>query len=475
MKGDLLSRLGYFEGNLEDALVHAGPLHGPLDIPGFPLGVTDDSAKSRVGVDFTLHRWQDGDLGNKSIGVIGLQGIGKTFMLNVMMYMWAAESAGQYSGSIQIDSLKHNNMGEPETAPLISKLLGCTVIEVSKISLNPLSKLWDFTYDEQYELVKTMIQVRRKTTLKDVEEELLDIHLRASYDSEEDSSFVELADSIQDYRADRDRYTEAQATHLEHLALDLSAAVRNLTRGKLGKIFKKHTHDDELLKLIEQQAKSWDFKDIKDDVRSVIEVFRGMIEMSALSLKDPEDPLSGPKHPERVAQYIGRDEAYDAWGNEQFSNFEFTRMKTLRERDLTLMMCFHRLADFLDSVGTAKARNVIREIPIWLIGRQTKADLKDIRDFLHLPEFVVQSLTTLPKGHFWLIIPSGARLITVLGTELEIKTFVTNQANEALLQMYFETGDLQYYMDWLEETTPREEEKDSQQVIPAEILSASTA
>ena len=462
MKGDLLSRLGYYEGNLEDALLHAGPLHGPLDIPGFPLGVTDDSAKSRVGVDFTLHRWQDGDLGNKSIGVIGLQGIGKTFMLYVMMYMWAAESAGEYSGSIQIDSLKHNNMGEPETVPLITDKLGCTVIEVSKVSLNPLSKLWDFTYDEQFELVKTMIQVRRKSPMQDIEEELLDIHLRASYDSDEPGSFEELADAVKMYRADREHYTEAQATHLERLALELSAAVRRLTMGKLGNIFRKHSNDEELLKLIEQQAKSWDFKDIKADARSVIEVFRGMIEMSALSLKDPQDPTSGPKHPERVAQYIGRDEAYDAWSNEQFSDFEFTRMKTLRERDLTIMMCFHRLADFLSSVGSAKARNVIREIPIWLIGRQTKADLDDIREFLHPPEFVLRSLQTLPKGHFWLIMPGRApRLITVLGTEAEIKGFVTNQANEALLQKYFETGELQYYMEWLEETSPVIEEEES--------------
>jgi ABC-type dipeptide/oligopeptide/nickel transport system ATPase component len=473
---DLLSRINTFEGNLEDALVHAGPLDGPLDIPGIPIAITDDSAKSRVGSDFTLLRYLDGQISNKAIGIIADQGVGKTFALNCLMNIWAHEDAGIYTGSIQLDSLKHNNLSEPETVPLITNMLGCEVIQVSKMSLNPLSRVWDMTYDEQYIMVKIMIQVRRQQKLTDGEEELLHIYLDESYhDQANRPSFERLAARINSFRAKRDEYaedgtlveqgyTDKQAEYLEKQALDLSSAIRNLTRGEFRKIFTENADDERLLKLISQKAKSWDFKYVSDDARSVIEIFRGMIEMSASQLKDPEDPTSGPKHPERVAQYIGWDEAYNAFGNAEFREFAFLLSKTLRERDITLVTCFHRLVDFLESVGSAKARNFLREIPIWLIGRQSKADLPNLREFFHLPEHVLQGLPTLPKGRFWLIVPGRApRLITIIGTEEEIVNFVTNQANETLLQQYLETGELQYYMRYLDETSPPVKEEELEQ------------
>lgn len=475
---DLLDRLNYYEGNLEDALVHATPLEGPLDIPGFPLGVTDDSAKSRVGTDFTLMRTLTSEISNKSMGVLGLQGFGKTFLLYVLFYMLSAEAAGKFTGSIQIDSLKHNNLEEPETNPLINGLLGCTVIQAAHTRLNPLSHLWDFTLDEQYEMMETFIEVQREKRLMDSEQKLLYDHLAEIYKTKK-PTLRRLAALIKDYRAQVDvyngaghvtkrGYTKEQANELQRLAIGLSDAIENLTKGAFGKIFQENTDDEELIMLIEQSAKSWDFKGISPKVRSIIEVFRGTIETSALQLKDPDNPKLGIKHPKRVAQYIGRDEAYDAWGNERFANFEFTRMKTLRERDLMLMMCFHRLADFLSSVGSDKARNVIREIPIWFIGAQSTADLPDIRAHMDLPEHVIMSLPTLHRGQFWVIVPGRApRQFTVFGTDLEIKAFATNQANHALLEQYFATGDLQYYMSWLEESSPDIDEELAAQEVQA--------
>lgn len=470
---DTIDRLAAFEGDLEDALVHTVPLDGPVDVPGIPIGISDDPAKSPVGVDFTMLRHRDDRISNKSIGLIGDQGIGKTFLLYVMMYIWSSEKAGAYTSSISLDSLKHNLAKLPETYPLITTLLGCKVIQVNQISLNPLSPLWDFAYDEQLDMVQTMLEIRRKRSLDELEEELLDYHLRISYYQTENPSLAKLSELVGGYRADRTEYTESQALLMEDTALRLSKSIRGLTRGKLGRIFQENANDEELLQLIEQPAKSWDFKDIPPVIRSIIETFRGTVETSALALKDPDDPESGPRHPNRVAQYIGRDEAYDAWANPIFADHEFVRMKTLRERDIALVMSFHRLADFLSSVGTNKARNVIREIPIWFVGRQHKADIKDLREFLHLPEHVLRTLPTLPKGHFWLILPGRApRLIAVIGTRLAVQTFVTNQANLELLMGYFETGDLQMYMDWLEMTSPPIMEEDLEPEVPNDVLTS---
>lgn len=459
MSKDLLDRLAHFEGvTWEDALTHALPLEGPVSLPGVPIGITDDSAKSPVGSDFTLQRRLDDNLGNKSIGVIGVQGIGKTFLLYVLLYIWCAELSGENAYGIQIDSLKRNNNKRPETAPLVEDLLKCVVIQANKIRMNPLSPLWEFTLDELYGLVKTMLEVWWERSLTAKEEHLLDHYLGIIYDLEE-RNFSMLAEKIASYRAEK-HLTPKQGQSMEATALELSKMVLAFTRGDLGKLFGDNGNDDELRKLIGQFAKSWDFHGINTKERSIIEVFRGAIESSALSPINPADPNSKPRHPERVPQFIGRDEAYDAWQNAFFAAAEFLRLKTLRERDITIAMCFHRLADFLSSVGSKKARNALREISVWFIGRQSEADKKDLREFLNLPENVLRTLPNLPKGHFWLIMPgSEPRLFTVIGTPLELRTFVTNQANEAQLERYLESMDLSIYMDWLVQTSPEPEEE----------------
>ena len=464
MSGNLLDELGYFEGvSMEEALSHALPLEAPVNVPGTPVGISADSAKSPVGADLTLKRKLDGRLNNKSVGIIGEQDIGKTFLLYVLLYIWSAEARGANARGIQVDSLKHNDNKRPETATLIEDLLKCTVIQVATAHLNPLNRLWDFTFEQQYRMVKTMLEVWWEKALTAHQETLLDFYLSISYYEVDHPTFDALAEDILSYRAG-DKITPNQGSTMEAAALELSNMVRALTRGDLGTIFSDDGQDETLLKLIEQFAKSWDFHAVGSKERSIIEVFRGTIELSALSLKDPSNPESGARHPERVAQYIGRDEAYDAWKNRVFAQSEFRRMKTLRELDITLAMCFHRLVDFLSSVGSEEARNVIREIPTWFIGRQSEADIPDLRRALNLPEYVLLTLPTLTKGHFWLIMPGHEpRLIAVLGTELEIKTFVTNQANEALLQQYLETGDIWFFFQWLEETTPPPKEDSAAQ------------
>lgn len=453
MSKSLFRRLGYFDGvSWEDVLLHALPLEGGVDLPGVPVGITADSAKSPVGSDFTLQFQMEDWLSNKSIGIIGDQGIGKTFLLYVYLYIWSAEIRGRVAQGIQIDSLRHNNNERPETAPLVKDLLGCTVIEVNKQHCNPLNKLWDFTFDEQYAMVRTMLEVWWECKLTPNEEALLDRYLKISYETE-NPSFLKLGASIASYRGPEE-LTPLQAATMETAALELSNKVLALTRGKIGNVFSDEDDNETLLGLIDQFAKSWDFHGVDTKERSIIEVFRATIELSALELKDPENPKLGSRHPERVAQYIARDEAYDAWKNAIFAAHEFLRMKTLRERAITLVMCFHRLVDFTSSVGTDEARNVIREISTWIIGRQKMADLDDLREFLRLPEHVLLTLPTLPKGHFWLVQNGNARLFAVIGTQLELNTFVTNIANEALLQRYLETLDQDYYLKWLEETTP---------------------
>ena len=141
-------------------------------------------------------------------------------------------------------------------------------------------------------------------------------------------------------------------------------------------------------------------------------------------------------------------------------------------------MIFHRLRDFFEAIGndatSRKARNAINEIKVWLIGRQNKDALDDIRTFFTLPEYVVNSLPTLAKGHFWLILPGmPPLLIAVIGTQTAIKLFHTEDAHSDLLKLYFETGDTKYYITYLEKTTPEDTEGDetsAQDEEEAELL-----
>lgn len=465
---NLLDRLSPFKGNIEDGLIHNWLLPGKPALPGWPIGITCDAAKAIVGLDLTLQRVLDDNVNVKGVGCVGLQGIGKTFLGYKLLYTWSGEDVGGGIPRVAADSLKHNNAGRPETAPLIVDLFGCTVIQVKYIRLNPLSRLWDMTLNEQYNMVIKMIEVDSKRRPKAIERNVLDACLKINYGLD-NPSFPTLVQILCDYeapvsaKADEDSkkprlhkrmYKKWQAQLLEKAAFDLSQAIENLGTASYGSVF-SDADDALLLKLIEQRAQSWDFKDIDDVTRSVIEVFRGAVEMSALAPKDPGNPKSGPKHPERLPKYILRDEAYNAWFNKFFADAEFLRMKTLREHDITLVMCFQHLSDFTEAVGSTKARNVLKEIPVWLVGRQHEMDLPDLRKFLKLPWHVLNTLPTLPKGHFWLSMPGRAPvLIFIMGTDVEIEHFVTNQANLALLKRYFETHDTKQYVNWLKDTSP---------------------
>jgi hypothetical protein len=365
--------------------------------------------------------------------------------------------------------LKRNG-NRPETAPLVEDILGGSVIAPHAMQLNPLARALGMTFEEQYVMVEAMFQFMAEIDLTPLDKNMLGQNLRYVYENAEDPSFSALHQAFGDFYVKPAAEGESQtleqrfANEMYESAFKLQKITDSFRSGVYGRVF---SGDGEaFVSLIEQRIQSWDFKNIEGKLRSLIEIVINAIDTSAI-MPDPDldkdDPQYGmPKHPERIANYIAQDEAYEALGNLHFIRAEYRRMKTQREHGSTTVMLFHRLSDLQNAIGAAGseqarlADNMLNEIEVWLIGRQTKKELPVLRAFFDLPEYVLQSLPTLPKGHFWVVAPwhRAPFEIVVIGSPLDIEAFNTDQANHKLLRKYRETGNLQHYFDFLEETTP---------------------
>lgn len=473
---NLLDRIPPLKGTAADGLIHNWLGKPVYELPGIPLGVTVDENNAPAALDPSLLKKILENLEVKDIGIIAEQGAGKTFLATLwLLIMMALEGKqGRYM-RCRYNSRKRNNDMRPEAAPFVEDIMKCKIIQPHQMRLNPLSRLWDMTFDEQYTMVKRIYQYTMKRQLTLEEQTVLKSCLRTVMaDKSVEPSFPALEKAFSDLdpfmamtadtaSGESSLLQQQQVrnhTRLADAAFQLKLATELFNEGEYASLFAGT--GEEMLELLTQRAVSFDVKDMTTEMRSVVEIILAAI-TAAASTPWPDDPEKKPRHPEWKVEVILTDEAYADWENPEFVESEYERMKTQRATGIIGVMIFHRLRDFLEAISHHatghKARNAVNEIKIWLIGRQNASELNSIRSFFSgLPEYVVQDLPTMLKGHFWLVLPAPHPpvKIAVIGSRLAIEAFATDAANDDLLQAYFREDKVKYYLDWLEKTTPWE-------------------
>jgi hypothetical protein len=129
-------------------------------------------------------------------------------------------------------------------------------------------------------------------------------------------------------------------------------------------------------------------------------------------------------------------------------------------------MVWHRLGDFFQAIsnedGAGKGANIINEIKVWFIGRQTSNALNDIRKFFgeDLNEDQIKSLPNLNVGEFYLILPGVPTIrMQVMTIPKLTEKFNTELAHRELLQRYYKVGEKLLYIRYIEELTRTIEER----------------
>lgn len=468
-----------FRGTMYDAGLHNWLVNRRVNMPGIPCAVTVDTTHTEVGFDLVLAKGMD-LVQTTSIGCMAAQGYGKTFWALIMALLGLSMDVGEGSARVSFPSLKHNK-GRPETSPLLD-LMGCKPILPKQVKLNPLARALGLTYEEMHTMVILMLQYVRGEKLDLYISSALNQELKHMYDDlSHEPSFPRLHELLKNYQFVVDENDNRRGFEREFRkgAVDLQLTAELFMTGLFGQLFAGDS--TEIIELLKQPVVSWDFHGIEATERSVIEIVMNAINMSAIlpdpNLKEGDEKYELPKHPERIPHYIFMDEAWSAWGNLEVAKAAYSSLKTQRSTGITTVMLFHRLADLQDAIGNDNsdqfklARNAIREIEVWLIGRQHQSALASIREFFELPEYVIQSLTSLPKGHFWVTAPwePAPFLVAIIGTRLEIASFNTDAANRGLLGKYFRTRKAKDYIDYLQQTTesPAEfDKKDPAHIAP---------
>lgn len=480
----LLDRIAPFKGPLTMAFIHNWLLTAHRLMFGPKFGITVDAAHQPTGLDLDLLK-EYGLIEVKSVGIIGRQGYGKTFLMNTLLFLLSCIDVGGIKPfSIMINSLKRNKMARPETAPLVTDLLGSQVIDPHSAHLNPLSRKIGMTFNEQVTLLTQLIQLRLTvekftTPMLAVLKHVLRL---ARANPHVDPSFPVLQDLLRAYVPEGLEHKggfPAGVTNGHHATPDLLA--RNpevfeeaalqlylaLDAYKDGEFLGMFTGDSsEIVKLLEQRAVSFDLKALTPMARSALEIVLSAVMTSAMMPED-DDPELKPKHPERVPHAEGIDEAWSEWGNPVVAGTLYNKSKTKREQGRTTISCFHRLRDLQDAIPDPQAQkmaaNAINEIEVWFIFRQgSKQDVDSLKEFFgnRLPDHVTGTLRTLKKGFCWMIIPGESPvLIMVMGTPTTVGAFVTEGAHRELLERWYRTGNAKYYSQYLTATTPKDDEE----------------
>lgn len=477
-------------GRLGDVLVELPRATGRFRPPGLPIMVTVDADGSPVGLDQVLiKKLEEYDqVETPGIGIIALQGIGKTFLANLLLYTSAFYDVGtndlerrrRSRVRIAYDSFKVDKSNRPETASLITDIFKCEVIDPTVVPLNYFSRAFGFTLAEHIELTTDIIEVWRsftgKSPLSLEEEEVLRQLLRKMYGMEV-RSFKQLAKLARRYIPDVDAKDELDIAaryveDLRHAAFNLYLSLNNFVEGDLARIFGGED-DDKFARLIEQRAVSIHYKNLDDNERTLVELVMSLVQRTAVEEIELSDGKKRRRFPNRVQHYIVQDEAYSSWTNLRFAQRQYKRKKTQRESGIGLVEIFHQLTDLLEAIGAAGseqarlARNSLNEISIWIVGRQNKSQWPILKSVLGMPDEILRTLPGLKKGHFYIKIPGKAwRLVWVRGTKRAIEKFNTEGATTELLQRYFEDHDNDAYIQWLEATSPEiEEETETEQEL----------
>lgn len=485
MGHNLLDRLSPFPGTGPEGLAFLwiGPELAPL--PGTPVGLRQDSSRSKFGLDLTLMKQLIPGLQIKDIGMIADQGFGKTFLIQTLLYFWTVLSM-----RFRFDSLKRNNRRRPETAPLVEDLCESKIISPYKMRLNPLSRRFKMVFEEKLRLTLRLmclitgvsqlsleVETVVAEALRTIEDDLTTdpsypllwrtLKKYAPSDVGEMASMMESADGRYLGQIHREQVAKRHQRLIE-AAFQAELAIGKLNQGVFASLLSGEDNGDETFRLFAQRAVSIDFFHVDDLFRSVIETVLNEIENVAGSPRPDADPSEGPRIPELIVNVRATDEAYSLWENTVFAEADYVRRKTRRASGDSGIMAFHRLRDFFEAIGNEasgrKARNALSEIKVWFIGRQPEDSLLDVAHFFGLPVdgYVVKSLPTLRVGEFWLILPGYAPIpVLIIGTEKLVTTFNTEGAHNAYMKRYFETGDEMYYITYLDQMTREIDERNN--------------
>ncbi len=488
MSRRLLGRIAPYRDTAQASLCWHALGRPRAHLPGIPIGISLDSNNELIAVDLDILKEILPQLRIKDVGILGEQGFGKTFLLYLLLYLWSNLDVGKDGEicRIKIDSYKRTNRKDPEVTPLVEGLLGCKVIVPGRMRLNPLSRRFLMTFDEKYTLVARLLRFRLKRDLTLEEDAVLKACLRVMETARNDPSLPGLRRELAKYNpatgvegkssqqrakmpyAERLAYEQADADYRNRLAAasTLQLALQLFEDGEYGRLLYGQDHGEENFNLITQRIVSIDYHGISSDFRSVIEIVLASIYQAAATPHPENEAASGPRLPELVAHVVATDEAYRPWENSEFVAAEYADRKTRREGDRTGVMVWHRLGDFFQAIsnedGAGKGANIINEIKVWFIGRQTSNALNDIRKFFgeDLNEDQIKSLPNLNVGEFYLILPGVPTIrMQVMTIPKLTEKFNTELAHRELLQRYYKVGEKLLYIRYIEELTRTIEER----------------
>lgn len=492
----LLDRLAPFKGTMPNALIHNGLIVARRQLPGPKSMVTVDMAHEPMALDLDLMK-EMGLIETKSIGIIARQGFGKTFLMYILLILLTAIQTADRMSKIMIHSLKRNNMQKPETKPLMD-ILDSQVIDPHSIKLNALAWPVGMTYNEQLTMLMSLIRLQRSDhSITDEMIHVLKNVLSIAWEDKETNPSIpglqhilntvylppglierfkgrKTAMSVQDEseftaQDESDKIPDLLSRNpevFEKAALELYLTLGAFLEGEFLGMFTGT--DDTFIEKLEQRGISVDLKGLTPLARAALEIVLSSIFTSAMMPEEGDTSMT-PKHPERIPTGTGVDEAYSEWNNPVVAERLYTDSKTQRERGRTTIYCFHRMRDLMDAIidpGAQKmAANSINEIEVWFIGRQGSAeDVEWIKRFFgnRLPQHVTDTLRSLPKGFFWLLVPNQSPVqVMVVGTDRAIKAFNTEGAHHRHLEQWRKTGDPRYYSRYLRETTPTDDDEPS--------------
>lgn len=420
---------------------------------GIPFGVMEN------GRPFFFHpyKWMKENLiGGMSIQLIGFRDTGKTTAAQVIAKRFSPLKATRdHRFRVAVDDTRRN-AGIPEYAAFAATL-GVEYTDLSAHRLNILDPKMNMNLVEQRSaLVSTLSSVKHSDLTEPQRVALLTgLHVMNQEAPDEASTdvlqIIQSTLDINDYRQlqrannnrtiDRISKDGASRASVNRL-LDRMNREVNLTREEFRAANREVTdlltlmHDElgevfggtnSIYDILREPAVVLDLTGLDEDTVPSVEMLLWQWRNAA---------IRGYNH-DLMAHIEIHDENWKRWESEVYGRNMINHIKKIRGSGVMIIKIMHRPSDVYQ-VGSAGQRQQslaisgIRETDIWLIGQTPEADLKDLQQYVRLPERYLKQLPYFEKGDFVVVI--GERMkpfrIHLDITELEKQMTASNQALE---------------------------------------------
>lgn len=410
-------------------------LTAPLGVPGIPFGHRIEDDQPWEFDPFLLKR--SGRVKALVGMTLGEIGVGKTTLAKVMAARFAGFSAGRGRRfRISLDDTKGND-GVPEYQ-LLTEFLGEEEAELARYKINPLDQAMGMHRSEQLSMLREMCE-HNNTSLSTIDVHILKTALFHMLDrSPEHASLELLQEVLLNETFDQISPAELQAfggqqaqLRLRDAIMEVYLRIDNILNGELGDVF-GGTHS--IADILSRRIVALDYTGLEEDALALIQSLIWRWKTSALRRNDARFMVDMEIH----------DENYAMWSHLVYARSMYNHIKRIRQQGGFLLMNSHRLNDYY-TVGDAGSKergyatNMVKDVSIWFLGRQSEDSIPEIRDRLGISRALGQTLMTLREGQFCCIIGKEEPVLFRLNlTETERLICESDDANRTQLSDYNE-------------------------------------